>query len=133
MHGIDKDHGIDMDSWYRHGLMVLTWTLSIEMDSWFRHELMVQTWTHGIDKDSWYKTHGIDNTHGSDLDSWYRMVFLNHTRTRGPSVTRMRGGTKWTPFNGGVYTIVGANYASLKHDKPVQGLHPSDCPALKYI
>ena len=53
---------------------------------------MVLTRTHGIDKDLWYrqglmvlttpmvltKTHGIES------------VILNHTRTRGPSVTRMR-------------------------------------------
>ena len=34
-----RTHGIDMDSWYRQGLMLMTWT------------------------------HGIDNTHGIDLDS----------------------------------------------------------------
>ena len=53
---------------------------------------MVLTRTHGIDKDLWYrqglmvlttpmvltKTHGIES------------VLLNHTRTRGPSVTCMR-------------------------------------------
>ena len=53
---------------------------------------MVLTKTYGIDKDLWYgqglmvlttpmvltKTHGIES------------VLLNHTRTRGPSVTRMR-------------------------------------------
>ena len=83
--------GIDLDSWYR-GLKVQTWTYGIDMDSWYIHGLMVQTWTHGIDKDSWYRyrlmvlttpmlltqTHGIES------------VLLNHTRTRGPSVTRMR-------------------------------------------
>ena len=53
---------------------------------------MVLTRTHGIDKDLWYrqglmvlttpmvltKTHGIES------------VIPNHTRTRGPSVTRMQ-------------------------------------------
>ena len=53
---------------------------------------MVLKRTHGIDKDFWYrqgpmvlttpmvitKSHGIES------------VLLNHTRTRGPSVTRMR-------------------------------------------
>ena len=53
---------------------------------------MVLTRAHGIDKDLWYgqglmvlttpmvltKTHGIES------------VIINHTRTRGPSVTRMR-------------------------------------------
>ena len=77
---------------YRHGLMVLTWTLGMDMDSWYRHGLMVLIRTHGIDIDSWYRyrlmvlttpmaltwTHGIES------------VLLNHTRTRGPSVTRMR-------------------------------------------
>ena len=37
---------------YRHGLMVLTWTLGIDMDSWYRHGLMVWTKAHGIDIDS---------------------------------------------------------------------------------
>ena len=48
-------HLIDKDSWYKHELRVLTWTLGIDMDSWFRHGLIVLTWTHGIDKDPWYK------------------------------------------------------------------------------
>ena len=53
---------------------------------------MILTKTHGIDKDLWYRqglmisatpivlaqTHGIES------------VLLNHTHTRGPSVTRMR-------------------------------------------
>ena len=33
------------------------------MDSWYKHGLMVLT-----------QTYGIDNTHGSGLDSWYRFV-----------------------------------------------------------
>ena len=44
----------DMYSWYRHGLMVLAWTLGIDMDSWYRHGLIVLTKTHGIDIDSCY-------------------------------------------------------------------------------
>ena len=57
------------------------------MDSWYKHGFMVQTWTHGIDKNTWYsyrlkvlttpmvltQTQGIDNTHGIDLDSWYKI------------------------------------------------------------
>ena len=46
-------HGIDMESCYRHGLMIKTWTLGIDMDSLYRHGLMAMTWTHGIDMDSW--------------------------------------------------------------------------------
>ena len=53
-HGKTLSHGIDKDSWYRHGLMVLTTP-------------MLFTQTHGIES-----------------------VLLNHTSTRGPSVTRMR-------------------------------------------
>ena len=53
---------------------------------------MVCTWTHGIDKDSWHRqglmvlttTMILTLTHGIEL------VLLNHTRTRGPSITRMR-------------------------------------------
>ena len=57
--------GIDKDSWYRQGFMVLTTP-------------MVLT-----------KTHGIES------------VLLNHTRTRGPSVTRMRDFffTKWWSYS----------------------------------
>ena len=51
---LTRTYGIDMDLWYRQGLMVLTTP-------------MVLT-----------KTHGIES------------VILNHTRTRGPSDTRMR-------------------------------------------
>ena len=75
-----------MDSWYRHGLMVLTWTLGIDMDSWYRHGL------YGIDMDSWYR-HGlmvlttpIVFTQTDGIVS----VLLNHTSMRGPSVTCMR-------------------------------------------
>ena len=32
-YGIDMDLGIDMDTWFRHGLMVLTWTYGIGKDS----------------------------------------------------------------------------------------------------
>ena len=38
---LERTHVIDMDSWYRNGLIVYTWT------------------------------HGIDNNNGIDLDSWY--------------------------------------------------------------
>ena len=37
-----RTHGIDMDSWYRHGIMVQKWTqgientLGIKFDSWYR-------------------------------------------------------------------------------------------------
>ena len=34
-------HGIDMESWYRHGLMVRKWTHVIDMNLWYRHKLMV--------------------------------------------------------------------------------------------
>ena len=72
--------------------MVQTWTHGIDMDTWFRHGLMVKTCTHGIGQDSQYvhrlmilttpmvltKTHGIVS------------VLLNYTHTRGPSVACMR-------------------------------------------
>ena len=45
----------------------------MDMDSWYKHELMVIT-TRMV----WTETHGIES------------VILNHTRTRGPSVARMR-------------------------------------------
>ena len=53
---------------------------------------MVLTRTHGIDKDLWYgqglmvltTPMVLTQTHGIEL------VILNHTRTRGRSVTRMR-------------------------------------------
>ena len=96
-------HGKDIYSWYRHGLMVQTWTHGIDMDSWYKNGLMVQTRTNGIDLDSWYR-HGImvqTWTHGIDMDSWYRhglmvlitpmvLVLLNQTRTRGLSLARMQ-------------------------------------------
>ena len=44
-------HGIE-DLTYRHGLMVLIWSLGIDMDSWYKHGLMLLTRTHGIDIDS---------------------------------------------------------------------------------
>ena len=72
--------------------MVQTWTHGIDMDTWFRHGLMVKTCTHGIGQDSQYvhrlmilttpmvltKTHGIVS------------VLRNHTHTRGPSVACMQ-------------------------------------------
>ena len=53
---------------------------------------MVLTKTHGIDKDFWYRQQlmvlttpiVLTKTHGIEL------LILNHTRTRGPSVTHMR-------------------------------------------
>ena len=53
--------------------MVLTRTHSIDKDSWYRQGLMVLTTPMVLTK-----THGIES------------VILNHTHTRGPSVTRMR-------------------------------------------
>ena len=72
-------HGIDKDSWYTHGHIVLTRTPSIDKDSWYLQGNMVKPKTHGIDK-----LMVLTETHGIE---W---VLLNHTRTRGPSVTRMR-------------------------------------------
>ena len=54
---LTRTHGIDIDSWYRHGPMALTWTLGMDMDSWYRHGRMVLTKTHGIKIDSWYLQH----------------------------------------------------------------------------
>ena len=61
-------HGLDMDSRYRHGLMVLAKTIQR-----YRHRLMVLTTPTVLTS-----THGIVS------------VLLNHTRTTGPSVARMR-------------------------------------------
>ena len=70
-----------MDLWYRNRLMLQTWTHGVDMDSWYRYGLMVLT-------DSWYR-HGLivlttpmvlTQTHG------VVSVLLNHTRKRGPSV-----------------------------------------------
>ena len=47
--------------------MVYNQTDGTDMDSWYRHRLMVLANTHGMDIDSY----GIDNTHGIDLNSWY--------------------------------------------------------------
>ena len=47
--------------------MLLTRTHGLDLELWYRLALMVETWTHGI-----------------------ASVLLNHTRTRGPSVPRMR-------------------------------------------
>ena len=91
--------------WYKFGFMVLTWTHGMDLETWYREGLKVQTWSYGIDLDLWYRIGYIiqRRTHGIDLNSWYRLellvqtrthgivsVLLNHTRTRGPSVTRMR-------------------------------------------
>ena len=43
---------IDMDVWYR--IRLQSWTLGIDMESWFRHGLMVMAKTHGIDIDLLY-------------------------------------------------------------------------------
>ena len=53
--------------------MVLTRTYGIDKDLWYRQGLMVLTTPMVLTK-----THGIES------------VIINHTRTRGPSVTRMR-------------------------------------------
>ena len=53
--------------------MVLTRTHGIDKDLWYRQQLMVLTTPMVLTK-----THGIES------------VILNQTRTRGPSVTRMR-------------------------------------------
>ena len=53
--------------------MVLTRTYGIDKDLWYRQGLMVLTTPMVLTK-----THGIES------------VILNHTRTRGPIVTRMR-------------------------------------------
>ena len=39
----------------RQGRIKLTRTHGIDMDSRYKHRLMVYTWTHGIDKDPWYR------------------------------------------------------------------------------
>ena len=60
--------------------MVQTWTHGLDMDSWYSHGLRVLA-----------KTHGMDNTHGIDLNSQYSIgTTKSHTRTRGPSAVRMR-------------------------------------------
>ena len=38
---MERTHGIDMDSWYRYGIMVETWTHGIDikginLNSWYR-------------------------------------------------------------------------------------------------
>ena len=89
---LTKTHGIDIDSWYSQGLMVLTQTHGIDLDLLFRHGLMVQTWTYGIGKDSWYGHRlmvlttlmVLTYTHGIVL------VLLNHTHTKGPKGARLR-------------------------------------------
>ena len=62
-----------MDLWYRQGLMVQTWTHGLDMDSGYKHRLMVLT-TPMI----FTQTDGIVS------------ALLDHTHTRGRSVTRMR-------------------------------------------
>ena len=63
--------------------MVQTWTHGIDMDSWFIHGLMVNTWTHGIGKDSWYGNWLMAFTTPMVLTSTHGivLVLLNHTRT----------------------------------------------------
>ena len=41
-------HGTDLDSWYRHGLLLLPRSHGIDMDSWYWQQLMVLSWTHVI-------------------------------------------------------------------------------------
>ena len=38
---LTETHGIEMDSLYSISLIVPTWNFGIDMDSWFRHGLMV--------------------------------------------------------------------------------------------
>ena len=76
-----RTSGTDIDSWYRHGLMVETLTHGMDIDSWYRNRLKVQTRTHGIDMDS-HKI--LPSTHG------IVSVLLNHTCMRGPSLAQMQ-------------------------------------------
>ena len=66
-------HGIEMESWYRRWLMVLTKPHSIDKASWYRQGLMVFTTPMVL-----ILTHGMVS------------VLLNLTRTKGPSVARVR-------------------------------------------
>ena len=88
---LTKTPGIDMDSWYRIRILVQTWTLGIDMDSLFKHGPMVWTWTYGTGKDSWYGHRLMVLTRPMVLTYTHGIlsVLLNHTHTRGPSVTRM--------------------------------------------
>ena len=72
--------------------MDLTKTPGIDMDSLFKHRPMVETWTYGIGKDSWcgHRLIVLTTPKVSTLTHGIVSVLLNHTRTRGPSVTRMR-------------------------------------------
>ena len=83
---------IDIDSCYWLGLMVQTWMHGIDKASWYRHGLIVYTWTHGIDMGSWYRHALMVLTTPMVLTQTHGIVpvLLNHTRTRGPSVARMR-------------------------------------------
>ena len=60
--------------------MIHIWTHSIDMDSCYRHGLMIESGTHGMDMGSWYIwTHGIGNTHGTDSNSLYNIdIPLSH-------------------------------------------------------
>ena len=62
-----------MNSWYRHGLMVLTWTHGIHMESCYIYGLMVLTTLMVLTQ-----THDTVNT------------LLHHTRMRGLSVVRVQ-------------------------------------------
>ena len=86
-----EDHVVDTG----HGLMVQTWPHGIDMDSRYRHGLLVLTKIHGIeniDKDSWYRKGLMVLTTPMVLTQRYGivLVLLNHTRTRGQSVARMQ-------------------------------------------
>ena len=84
--------GIDLDSWYRIRILVQTLIHGIHMELLFKHGPMVQTWNYGIGKDSWYGQRLMVLTTPRVLTYTHGIVsvLLNHTRTRGPSVTRMR-------------------------------------------
>ena len=47
-------HGIDLNSWQRLGLMIMTWAHGIDLESWYRLAPRVKTWTNSTDTDSWY-------------------------------------------------------------------------------
>ena len=66
---LTSNHGIGMDSWYRHGLVAKTWTYGIHIDSWYRHGLMVFNTPMVLTQ-----TDGL------------LLVLLNHTHIIGPSV-----------------------------------------------
>ena len=68
-----------MYSWYRNGLLVETRTHGIDLESWYRHGRIVLSTPIVLTQSlSLSQTHGIE------------AVLPNHTSTRGPRVTRMR-------------------------------------------